>query len=42
MPRPRLLVTRKLADAVEARARRDYDALLNPADACTGRRSWYA
>ena len=32
MPQPRLLVTRKLPDAVEARARRDYDALLNAED----------
>jgi lactate dehydrogenase-like 2-hydroxyacid dehydrogenase len=30
--RPRLLVTRRLPPAVEARAGRDYDALLNPED----------
>lgn len=30
--RPRILVTRKLPDAVEARITRDYDATLNPAD----------
>ena len=29
MARPKLLVTRRLPDAVEARIRRDYDALLN-------------
>jgi len=33
MPKPRLLVTRKLPDPVEERARRDYDALLNRDDA---------
>ena len=32
MARPRLFVTRKLPDAVEARLRRDYDVLLNEAD----------
>jgi lactate dehydrogenase-like 2-hydroxyacid dehydrogenase len=32
MPKPVLLVTRKLPDAVEARAARDYDARLNPDD----------
>jgi glyoxylate reductase len=32
MKRPRLLVTRRLPDAVEARIRRDYDAHLNVAD----------
>lgn len=32
MARPILLVTRRLPDAVEARAARDYDALLNPHD----------
>jgi lactate dehydrogenase-like 2-hydroxyacid dehydrogenase len=32
MARPRLLVTRKLPDAVEARIARDYDATLNPSD----------
>jgi glyoxylate reductase len=32
MKRPRLLVTRRLPDAVEARIRRDYDAHLNLAD----------
>jgi len=32
MARPRLLVTRKLPDAVEARLARDYDALFNPSD----------
>lgn len=30
--KPRLLITRKLPDAVEARAVRDYDATLNPDD----------
>lgn len=30
--RPRLLLTRRLPDAVEARAQRDYDARLNPTD----------
>lgn len=30
--RPRLLLTRRLPDAVEARAQRDYDARLNPDD----------
>jgi glyoxylate reductase len=32
MKRPRLLVTRRLPDAVEARIRRDYDAHLNAPD----------
>jgi lactate dehydrogenase-like 2-hydroxyacid dehydrogenase len=32
MAKPVLLVTRKLPDAIEARAARDYDARLNPAD----------
>ena len=32
MKRPRLLVTRRLPDAVEARIRRDYDAHFNVAD----------
>ena len=32
MGQPRLLVTRRLPDAVEARIRRDYDAVLNSAD----------
>ena len=32
MPRPRLLITRKLPAAVEARAGRDYDATLNMDD----------
>ena len=36
MPPPKLLVTRKLPDAVEARIRRDYDALLNEQDALYG------
>jgi glyoxylate reductase len=36
MPQPRLLVTRKLPEAVEARARRDYDALLNVDDSLYG------
>lgn len=31
-PKPVVLVTRKLPDAVEARLRRDYDARLNPTD----------
>ena len=31
--KPRLLITRKLPDAVEERAMRDYDATLNPDDA---------
>ncbi len=30
--KPRILLTRKLPDAVEARAKRDYDATLNPQD----------
>ena len=30
--KPRVLVTRKLPDAVEARLARDYDAILNPED----------
>jgi lactate dehydrogenase-like 2-hydroxyacid dehydrogenase len=33
MAKPVLLVTRKLPDAIEARAARDYDARLNPQDA---------
>jgi hypothetical protein len=33
MPKPVLLVTRKLPPAIEARAARDYDAHLNPEDA---------
>lgn len=32
MARPRLLITRKLRPAVEARAARDYDVILNPED----------
>jgi lactate dehydrogenase-like 2-hydroxyacid dehydrogenase len=32
MTKPVLLVTRKLPEAIEARAARDYDAKLNPAD----------
>lgn len=32
MDKPRLLVTRRLPDAVEDRIRRDYDAMLNPDD----------
>ena len=32
MAKPVLLVTRKLPDAIEARAARDYDARLNPQD----------
>ena len=36
MPQPKLLVTRKLPDAVEARIRRDYDALLNEQDVLYG------
>jgi lactate dehydrogenase-like 2-hydroxyacid dehydrogenase len=32
MPKPVLLVTRKLPEAIEARAARDYDARLNPTD----------
>ncbi|NOG73080.1 D-glycerate dehydrogenase [Roseicella sp. DB1501] len=32
MPKPILLVTRKLPEAIEARASRDYDARLNPQD----------
>ncbi len=32
MPKPVLLVTRKLPDAIEARAARDYDARRNPQD----------
>ena len=36
MPQARLLVTRKLPDAVEARARRDYDAVLNDEDQLHG------
>jgi lactate dehydrogenase-like 2-hydroxyacid dehydrogenase len=34
--KPRVLVTRKLPDAVEARLRRDYDAVLNAADRLYG------
>src|ERR1700751_4690788 len=33
MAKPVLLVTRKLPEAIEARAARDYDARLNPQDA---------
>jgi lactate dehydrogenase-like 2-hydroxyacid dehydrogenase len=33
MPKPTLLVTRKLPDAIEARARDEFDARLNPDDA---------
>jgi lactate dehydrogenase-like 2-hydroxyacid dehydrogenase len=36
MPQPKLLVTRKLPDAVEARIRRDYDARLNDEDILYG------
>jgi lactate dehydrogenase-like 2-hydroxyacid dehydrogenase len=36
MPQRKLLVTRKLPDAVEARIRRDYDALLNERDVLYG------
>ncbi len=36
VPKPVLLVTRKLPPAIEARAARDYDARLNPTDA-----PWY-
>ncbi|MEL6197065.1 MAG: D-glycerate dehydrogenase [Pseudomonadota bacterium] len=32
MSRPRLLITRRLTDAVHARAARDYDVTLNPED----------
>ena len=32
MAKPVLLVTRKLPEAIEARAARDYDAKLNPQD----------
>lgn len=32
MPRPKLLIPRKLRDVVEARAARDYDVVLNPQD----------
>jgi len=32
LSRPRLLVTRKLPNAVEARLARDYDAETNPID----------
>lgn len=32
MTRPKLLIARKLAPAVEARAARDYDVILNPED----------
>ena len=34
--RPRIFVTRKLPEAVEARLQRDYDARLNPEDAVYG------
>ncbi|MEM6974258.1 MAG: D-glycerate dehydrogenase [Pseudomonadota bacterium] len=37
MAKPRLLITRKLTDAVEARAARDYDVVLNPSDAVFSR-----
>ncbi|WP_237214035.1 2-hydroxyacid dehydrogenase [Falsiroseomonas oryziterrae] len=37
MPKPVLLLTRKLPPAVEARAARDYDARLNPDDAAWSR-----
>ncbi|ABS64415.1 Glyoxylate reductase [Parvibaculum lavamentivorans DS-1] len=37
MPRPRILVTRKLPPAVEARAQRDYEALLNTDDCLLNR-----
>ena len=33
MAKPALLVTRKLPEAIEARAAQDYDARLNPQDA---------
>ena len=33
MAKPVLLVTRKMPEAIEARASRDYDARLNPDDA---------
>lgn len=36
MGKPKLLITRKLRDAVEARAARDYDVVLNPGDAVLG------
>jgi glyoxylate reductase len=36
MAKPRLLVTRKLPDAVEARLARDYDPFLNPDDRAYG------
>ncbi|HEX6011713.1 MAG TPA: hypothetical protein VFY87_07915, partial [Geminicoccaceae bacterium] len=36
MARPKLFVTRKLPDAVEARLRRDYDSLLNEDDRAHG------
>lgn len=36
MPKPALLVTRKLPDAIEARAKAEFDARLNPDDA-----PWY-
>ncbi|MCP5366638.1 MAG: D-glycerate dehydrogenase [Hyphomicrobiales bacterium] len=32
MSRPKILLTRRLPDAVQARAQRDYDATLNPGD----------
>ena len=35
--KPRVLVTRKLPDAVEDRLRRDYDPILNPTDALYSR-----
>ncbi len=33
MSKPRLWITRKLSDNTEARAKRDYDVVLNPSDA---------
>lgn len=33
MPRPRIVVTRRLPDAVEARLTAEFDAVLNPSDA---------
>lgn len=36
MGKPKLLITRKLRDAVEARAARDYDVVLTPGDAVLG------
>jgi lactate dehydrogenase-like 2-hydroxyacid dehydrogenase len=38
--RPRLVVTRRLPEPVEARARRDYDARLNDDDVAFGREDW--